>query len=124
MDEAQEEMNGSTVFSKFDMNMGFHPIEIEEGSSDTTTFSAGATFYRYKTSSFGVNSAPEQYQNIFKQTITDCPSATNVADDIGRVFTSGFSGRSASDKRKSRENSCFFNPLKVKRVGKLQWNSH
>lgn len=42
----------------------------------------------------------------------------------GRVFTSGFSGRSASDKRKSRENSCFFNPLKVKRVGKLQWNSH
>ena len=44
--------------------------------------------------------------------------------DTGRVFTSGFSGRSASDKRKSRENSCFFNPLKVKRVGKLQWNSH
>ena len=75
-------MNGSTVFSKLDMNMGFHPIEIEEGSSDTTTFSAGATFYRYRTSSFGVNSAPEQYQNIFKQTITDCPSATNVADDI------------------------------------------
>ena len=75
-------MNGSTVFSKLDMNMGFHPIEIEEGSSDTTTFSAGATFYRYKTSRFGVNSAPEQYQNIFKQTITDCPSATNVADDI------------------------------------------
>ena len=31
MDEAQEEMNGSTVFSKLDMNMGFHPIEIEEG---------------------------------------------------------------------------------------------
>lgn len=82
VDEAQEEMNGSTVFSKLDMNMGFHPIEIEEGSSDTTTFSAGDTFYRYKMSSFGVNSAPEQYQNIFKETITDCPSATNVADDI------------------------------------------
>ena len=31
VDEAQEEMNGSTVFSKLDMNMGFHPIEIEEG---------------------------------------------------------------------------------------------
>ena len=29
-----------------------------------------------------MNSAPEQYQNIFKQTLTDCPSATNVADDI------------------------------------------
>jgi len=31
------------------------------------------------------------------------------------VFTSGFSGRSASDKRKSRENSCFFDSLKVAR---------
>ena len=45
VDETQEEMNGSTVFSKLDMNMGFHPIEIEEGSSDITTFSAGDTFY-------------------------------------------------------------------------------
>ena len=50
-----------------------------------------------------------------------CPLNTGFTS---RVFTSGFSGRSASDKRKSRENSCFFNPLKVKRVGKLQWNSH
>ena len=82
VDEVQEEMNGSTVFSKLDMNMGFHPIEIEEGSSDITTFSAGDSFYRYKMSSFGVNSAPEQYQNIFRQTITDCPSATNIADHI------------------------------------------
>ena len=64
------------------MNMGFHPIEIEEGSSDITTFSAGDSLYRHKTSSSGVNNAPEQYQNIFTQTITDCPSATNMADDI------------------------------------------
>ena len=27
----------------------------------------------------------------------------------------------ASDNRKSRENSCFSNSLKVKSVGKLQW---
>ena len=38
----------------------------------------------------------------------------------GRVFTSGFSGRLASDKRKFRENSSFPNSLKVKRVGKFQ----
>ena len=38
----------------------------------------------------------------------------------GRVFTSGFLGRLASDNRKSRENSYFSNSLKVKRVGKLQ----
>ena len=42
----------------------------------------------------------------------------------GCVFTSGFLGRLASDNRKSRENSYFSNSLKVKRVGKLQQNSH
>ena len=42
----------------------------------------------------------------------------------GRAFTSGFSSRLASYKRQSRENSCFCNSFKVKRVGKLQWNSH
>ena len=59
VDEVQEEMNGSTVFSKVDMNMGFHPIEIAEGLSDITTFSAGDSLYHFKTSSFAVNSAPE-----------------------------------------------------------------
>ena len=33
VDEVLEELNGSTVFSKLDMNMGFHQIELEEGSA-------------------------------------------------------------------------------------------
>ena len=32
---------------------------------------------------------------------------------VGRVFTSGFSGRLASDKRKSREKSCFPTRLRL-----------
>ena len=45
-------------------------------------------------------------------------------DNNGRAFTSDFLGRLANDNRNSRENICFFNSLKVKRVGKLQCNSH
>jgi len=82
VDGMLEEMNGSTVFSKLDMNMGFHQIELEEASRDITTFSAGDSLFRYKRLSFGLNSAPEQYQNIIRQTIADCPGATNIADDI------------------------------------------
>ena len=41
VDEVLEEMNGSTVIFKLDMNMGFHQIELEEASRDITTFSAG-----------------------------------------------------------------------------------
>ena len=82
VDEVLEELNGSTVFSKLDMNMGFHQIELEEGSRDITTFSAGDSLFRYKRLSFGINSAPEQYQNIVRQTIAGCPGAINIADDI------------------------------------------
>ena len=82
VDEVLEELNGSTVFSKLDMNMGFHQIELEENFRDITTFSAGDSLFRYKRLSFGINSAPEQYQNIVRQTIAGCPGATNIADDI------------------------------------------
>ena len=64
------------------MYVGFHQIELEEASRDITTFSAGDSLFRFKRLSFGLNSAPEQYQNIIRQTIADCPGATNIADDI------------------------------------------
>ena len=62
------------------MYVGFHQIELEEASRDITTFSAGDSLFRFKRLSFGLNSAPEQYQNIIRQTIADCPGATNIAD--------------------------------------------
>lgn len=64
------------------MNMGFYQIELEEGSKDITTVLAGDSLYRYKRLSFGVNSAPEQYQNIIRETIADCQGTINIADDI------------------------------------------
>ena len=50
-------------------------------SRDITIFSAGDSLFRYKTLSFGQNSAPEQYQNFIRQAIADCPGTTNIADD-------------------------------------------
>ena len=38
MEGVLEEMNGNTVFSKLDMNMEFHQIELEEGSRDIKKF--------------------------------------------------------------------------------------
>ena len=55
VDEVLEEMNGSRVFSKLDMNMGFHQIELEDASRDITTFSAGDSLFRYKRLSFGLS---------------------------------------------------------------------
>jgi len=34
VEEVLEELNGNTVFSKLDMDVGFHQIELEEASKD------------------------------------------------------------------------------------------
>ena len=57
VDEVPEEMNGSAVFSKLEMNMRIHQIEFEKGSRDIIIFSAGNSLYRYKRLRFGANSA-------------------------------------------------------------------
>ncbi len=82
VDDVLEEMNGSSVFSKLDLKLGFHQVELDESSRDITTFAVGDSLYRYKRLSFGISSAPEKYHNIIRQSICDIPGVTSIADDI------------------------------------------
>jgi len=82
VNEVLENLNGSTVFSKLDLRLGFHQIELDEGSRDTTTFATHDGLFRYKRMSFGVNSAPEKYQQILTQVISDIGGVQNIADDL------------------------------------------
>jgi hypothetical protein len=62
VEETLIEMNGSKVFSKIDLNMGFHQLELDEESRPITIFATHIGLYRYKRLMFGVTSAPEIYQ--------------------------------------------------------------
>ena len=82
IDELMLDMNGSTVFSKIDMRMGFHQFVLSEDSRDITTFTTHAGLYRYKRLSFGICSAPEIYQRKISDMIGGIPGVVNLADDI------------------------------------------
>ena len=69
-------------FSKLDLCLGFHQIELEEGSGDITTFATHDELFRYKRLSFRVNSAPEKYQQIVSQVVSDISGVQNIADDL------------------------------------------
>ena len=80
MDEVLDEVNGSTVLAKFDMNMWLHQIVLRRGRGISQHFQlVHDSLYRYKRLSFVENSAPEQ--------IADCPGLTNIADDICCIRT-------------------------------------
>ena len=70
------------VFSKLDLRLGFHQIELDEESRDITTFATHKGLFRYKRLSFGVNSAPEKYQQIIRQVVADIGGVQNIADDL------------------------------------------
>lgn len=58
VDEVLENLNGGRVFSKLDLRLGFHQIELDEESRDITTFATHEGLFRYKRPSFGVKILP------------------------------------------------------------------
>ena len=82
VEETLQEVSYAKVFSKLDLNMAFHQIELHPDSRDITTFAAPDGLYRYKRLLFGVNVATEKFQQIVWQVIKGCPGAYNLHDDL------------------------------------------
>ena len=85
IDDVLSELRGSTVFTKLDLTMGFHQLELKEGiSRDVTTFTTHAGLFRYKRLMFGICSAPELYQHVISQVLqgAGCTGCRNISDDI------------------------------------------
>ncbi|PIK43243.1 hypothetical protein BSL78_19881 [Apostichopus japonicus] len=82
IEEIIHNMNDSSLFSKLDLNMGFHQIGLSEDSRAITTFVTHTGLYRYKRLMFGISSAPELYQHIIQQVVSGCDGTHNISDDI------------------------------------------
>ena len=62
LDEVIHDQNGATVFSKLDLNQGYHQLLLHPDSRRITKFSTHAGLFRYKRLSFGINAAAEKFQ--------------------------------------------------------------
>ena len=82
VDDLITELNGSKVFTRLDMNAGYHQIELAPESRHITTFSTHLGIFRYKRLSFSISSAAEIFQNIIRQTICSMNGVINMSDDI------------------------------------------
>ncbi|KAI5718631.1 hypothetical protein M8J77_024284 [Diaphorina citri] len=82
IDDLVSELSGATVFSKLDLNEGYHQIELDEESRNMTTFSTHIGLRRYTRLNFGTNSAAEKFHDEIRQVLVNIPGALNVSDDI------------------------------------------
>ena len=82
IDDILYDLNGAQVFSKLDLNSGYHPLELDENSRYITTFSTHCGLRRYKRLNFGINSAAEIFQDAIRGCIQGITGTINVSDDI------------------------------------------
>ena len=75
-------VNGATVFSKLDLNQGYHQLPLHPDSQHMATFSTHIGLLRYKRLSFVISAAAEKFQDVIASAISDIPNVKNISDDV------------------------------------------
>ena len=126
IDDIISKLNGAQVFSKLDINNGFHQLVLSKDSRNITVFSAHAGLRRYKRLNYGISESPEIFQNEIIQALHGLDGCINISDDI-IIF-----GKSQKEHDKNLEavferlrqknltlnkNKCFFSRSSIKFYG-------
>ena len=69
VDDILADLNGAKIFSKLDLNAGYHQIELHPDSRYMTTFTTHVGLRGYKRLNFGISSAAEIFQNTIRETL-------------------------------------------------------
>ena len=82
IDDVVSDLNGCKVFSKIDLNQGYHQIPLHSDSRQFTTFSTHLGLFRYKRLNFGLSCAAEVFQKKVSDILNGIPCVKNISDDI------------------------------------------
>ena len=82
IDDVLYDLNGCKVFSKVDLNQGYHQLPLHPYSRRLTTFSTHVGLFRYKRLNFGLSCAAEIFQKKVGDVIRGIPCVKNISDDI------------------------------------------
>jgi hypothetical protein len=82
VEEVLPNLARAKIFSVVDAKDGFFQIELDQESSELTTFWTPFGKYRYKRCPFGISSAPEEYQRRQKEVLEGLLGVDVIADDI------------------------------------------
>lgn len=75
-------LRNAKYFTTLDIKQAFHQVELNENCRDITTFVTNWGLYRYKRLLFGINCAPELFQNLMESILAGCKNTVVFIDDI------------------------------------------
>ena len=82
IDDIKYKVNGAIIFSKIDLNKGYHQLELEPASRNITTFSTHLGLARFKRLNFGCKSATEIFHEKIRRKLISVEGVLNIHDDI------------------------------------------
>ncbi|XP_060079959.1 uncharacterized protein K02A2.6-like [Ylistrum balloti] len=82
IEEVVSRMPGAKIFSKLDLTSGFWQLKLDEYSSKLCTFNSPFGRYRFTRLPFVVKSAPEVFQRVITEMVSDLEGTEAIVDDI------------------------------------------
>ena len=82
LEDLLPELADSKVFSTLDLRDGFWHLKMDETSSRLTTFATPFGRFRWKVLPFGIAPAPEIFQKVLYNNVSDLVGVVNKADDL------------------------------------------
>jgi hypothetical protein len=64
IDDLFDKMNGASLFSKIDLQSGYHQLRIKEGGIPKTVFRTRFGYYEFIVESFGLTNASAVFMNL------------------------------------------------------------
>ena len=82
LDDILPALKGATVFSTLDSAGAFNQLELDEDSSDLTTFITPIGRFKYRRVCFGISSASEIFQREMTRVLQGVKGAVALMDDV------------------------------------------
>ena len=82
LEDITSKLANARVLSKLDASQAFYQIQLDEASTDLTTFNTPYARYKYMRLPYGISSAPEIFSRKMHEMFEDLEGVENFVDDL------------------------------------------
>ena len=84
MDEVQDRLSGSVIFSKLDLQSGYWQVPVHDADQEKTAFcpGPGMGLFQFTRMPFGLSGAPSSFQRLMNIIMRGLPFVSTYIDDV------------------------------------------